>query len=327
MVDYGQQSHEGWCQVSVIGSYVGWSIETTKNTRAVPAKFVGLLQESMAVEPEFIEDGALYAGRRMPRSVALGTKSVGGSVRMNLQAETLGTLMRACVGGTIGTTGSSPAWTHVIAPGVLPSATFQVVRRDVADVARVFEYTGCMVNAWTLTQNAGERGQLQVDVFAYDEDTSQTAATAVYDAAPTPLTFRHVAVNIGGTTVCPDSFVISGTNDLSREFKSCSADAGRASIYEASSQRSITMSIPRDFPGLTEHAKLVAGTPVSVSVGWTSGASSVTITGNGYLTGGGTPMVSGPTGMVKETLNVKLFHGTSDASAFTVTVVNDEATA
>jgi hypothetical protein len=312
--------------VSVIGSYAGWSIETTKNTRAVPTKFVGLLQESLAVEPEFIEDGALYAGRRMPRSVTLGTKAVGGSVRVNLQAETLGTLMRACIGGTIGTTGAGP-YTHVITPGALPTATFQVIRRDVGDTARVFEYTGSMVNAWTLSQNAGERGQLQVDLFAYDEDTSQSAATAVYDAAPTPLTFRHVAVNIGGTTVCPDSFTISGTNDISREFKSCANDAGRATIYEASSQRSITMSIPRDFPGLTEHTKLVAGTPVSVSVGWTSGASSVTITGNGYLTGGGTPMVSGPTGLIKETLNVKLFHGSSDASAFTMTIVNDEATA
>ena len=312
--------------MSTIGSYLGWKNETTQNTRAVPDKFVGLLQESLRETVNPIVDNAIYAGRRMPVNFSDGPRTAGGSVRVPLTAETLVTAMQQCVGGTIATSGpASGVYTHVLTPGALPSATYQKVLVDSGGNAQVFEYPGSMVDAWSVTQNSGQRAELQLDLFSYFEDDGQSAVTAAYDAAPTFMTFRHLAVDIGGTTVCPDSFTLSGRNGLDRNFKSCAADAGRATIREMTSKREVTLNIPRDFPGVAEHAKRKAGTAVSVSAGWTNGDSTITFTGQGYLMGD-TATVSGPDQMLKETLQIRLFHGTADASALTVTVENDEAT-
>ena len=305
----------------------GFAIESTKNTRATPNKFVGFVQESMRDDRggNLIVNEAMYAGRRLMSGTSLGTIPVGGSVSMNAQAETATQLWRLCVGGTVTTAGAGP-YTHTLTPGALPSATFQLVKPSLDGTARAFDYTGCMVNQWTLSVQSGQFANHQVDVFAYDELTNQSVATATYDAAPTLFTFRHLEVTIAGETVCPDSMSITGNNNLSREYKSCANDAGRATINEAG-MRSITGVISRDWAAPTRYTtEYKAGTLINIILELDAGASAkLNITGKGYLTGE-TPTVSGPNGQVKEGLGFTMMDPTSDATGFTLVVTNDEAT-
>ena len=108
-------------------AFAGFAVESARNTRTAPNRWVPITQEALKNEQSFIKSQGLNAGRRYGTRKANGQKSIAGSVTMELQAQTIASLLRSCLGGTVATTGGGP-FTHTIAGGALPTATWQVLR-------------------------------------------------------------------------------------------------------------------------------------------------------------------------------------------------------
>ena len=306
-------------------AFAGFAIESARNTRTAPNRWLPILQESLACEQTFLRSAGLNGGRRFATRKTAGQKAVSGSVSMELQAQTIASLLRACLGGTVVTTGSGP-FTHTIAGGALPTATWQVLRPFAMNTTlQAFDYVGAMVNSWTITQNPNEFGQLQVEVFAWDEVTNQTAGTYAPAATITPLTFQNVTITTPDGAVCFNSFTLTGNNGLEQSFKSCANDAGRAMIREAG-MRSVTGTLSGDFTALTAYSRYLAGTEGTLTIAYNAGASAqLTFTMNVYYTGE-TPNVDGPR-VVQQGIPFEVISATSDANAITAVLINSDATA
>lgn len=306
-------------------AFAGFAIEGTKNTRQAPNRWVPITQEALKCEQTFLKSQGLNGGRRYPVRKTKGTKSIAGPVTMELQAETIASALRACLGGTVVTTGAGP-YTHTIAGGALPSTTWQIMRPFAGlTTLQPFDYIGCMVNTWTLSQNPNEFGSLQLDMFAYDEVTDQSAGTYAPAATITPLTFQSLTITTPDGAVCFDSFTLSGTNAIEQSFKSCATDAGRAVIREAG-QKSVTGSLQGDFAAITAYSRYLAGTEGPLVIAYNAGASAqLTLTMNVFYTGE-TPNVTGP-GVVKQGIPFEVISTTSDAAAITAVLINTDTTA
>lgn len=305
----------------------GFAKESVKNTRATPTQFMGFVQESMRCQQNFIRSASLGGGLRYTPRKAPGTKEVGGSINFELQPETIIDLFELCLGGVAVTSGAGP-YSHKFEGGDLATGTFQIVRPDAAGVLRPFDYVGCMVNQWTLTQNPDEYAGLQVELFAYDEVTNQSTASYAPDASPTPLTFQNLTVTpLGGSPVCFDSLTLTGSNGIARNYQSCAADGGRAQIRE-DGRRTLSGTVTGDFRGLTHYASYLAGTEGAMKVEWSAGASAkVTLDMRVFYTGE-TPNVGGPS-VVKQGIGFEAVvgDGNDDADAITVTVVSTDTNA
>lgn len=303
---------------------IGWAIETVSKTRQTPTKFAPFVSETLKTEQAFIRSKGLAAGRRYGRAKAPGTKNVSGGIVMEMQAETIGTLLRAALGGAIVDAGAGP-YTHTIAGGVLPTLTIQVLRPFAGlTTLQAFDYTGVTVNQWTISANPNEYAMLSLDTFAYDELTNQTAATYTPAATITPLTFQNVTIATPDGTVCFDSFTLTGNNAVEQSFKSCATDLGRAVIREAGT-RVVSGTLNGDFAALTAYSRYLAGTVGTLTLTLeSSAAAKLVITMSVFYTGS-TPNVGGP-GVVQQGVPFEVIHATSDATAITAVLTNSDAT-
>jgi hypothetical protein len=308
-----------------IGASFGFAVESTKGTRVTPNRFMPFLQESMQTNQEFIRAKSVSGGRRYGQRKALGSKLPSGSINFEMQPQTTASLLRACFGGSVVTTGSNP-YTHTMAGGALPSLTMQILTPQVdTTTTEERDYLGAMVNQWTLACNAGEFATLQLDIMAYDAVINQAAAAYSPAATITPFTFQHLTTTGPDGAVCIDSVTLSGNNALEHNPKSCATDAGRAYPKEAG-QRVITGTLNTDFTNFTAYSRYVAGTEGSLVLLFSAGASaSLTITMNIFYTGEDAN-VSGP-GLVKQGIPFEVISATSDAAAITAVLVNTDAAA
>jgi hypothetical protein len=309
---------------SGLSAQLGVAIETTPGTRVAPAVFPELLSESMRRNPQFLRSAGLRVRMTQHRIIDSGYR-VSGDVQMEAATETIGPFLRAAI-GAVATTGSG-TYTHVITPSVTtlrPSMTVQIGRPTVATSAVVecFEYTGCYVNAWELS--------IQPDAFVtasftFDgmlEDVSQTLATPTYPTL-TPLTFLHATLTASGGTECVNSLNLTGSLSNSVRAQVCPTNPGTNKITP-SGMAAFGGSFGRDFRNTDMYDDMVAGTEATLTVALVSGSYSLTITGNARLMDAG-PNVGGPD-ILTEDVPFEFLHASTDASAFTATLVNNVAT-
>jgi hypothetical protein len=308
-----------------VSAQAGFAKEGTKNTRATPTNFLGWIQESLDPNQEFIRSNAITGTRYTPRK-ALGPKNPGGGINFELQPETMIDLFELMLGGAAQTTGAGP-YTHVFEGGDLATGTFQIVR-PMGSSEQVFDYTGMMVNQWTLAQNPGEYANLQLDLLGYDMLTNQAKATYAPDASPTPLTFAHLTVSdIDSNTPCFDSLTMTGANNVAQQQKSCATLAGRPDVRE-NGRRTITGTLSGDFADMDAVTSYLAGTEGPLEIEWNAGSSAiVTLAMNAFYTKA-VPMVDG-LGIVKQGINFEVLvgDGNDDTDAITVTIVSTDSNA
>lgn len=304
-----------------IASQIGWAIEGTPKTRQTPTKFAPFVSESLKCDQGFIRSAGIGAGRRYNRAKAAGNKNVAGGIQWELQAQTMATLLRLCLGGSIVTAGSNP-YTHTVAGGALPTATFQVGRGAIGDP---FDYTGCMVNQWTIACNPNEYATIALDLYCYDELTNQSLASYTPAGTITPLTFQSLAITTPDGAVCFDGFTLTGNNNLEQSFKSCATDAGRATIRE-NGMRTITGTLNGDFVDMTAYDRYLAGTEGTLEIKLTNGSSAILDIDMTVFYTGETPNVGGP-GVVKQSIGFEVIHATTDATAITAVLTNTDSTA
>lgn len=147
-------------------------------------------------------------------------------------------------------------------------------------------------------------------------------AAASYPSAIKPLKFNHAAVTIGGASVNAKSLTISGNNGLNYDRRFL----GNQHISEPleTGLREYTGTVELEFTDLTQYRRFVTGSEAALVASFTSGTDSVTITTN-VRVDGSTPMVEGRE-ILTQAIPFKCIASTTDASAITVVLVNDDAT-
>jgi hypothetical protein len=315
---------------SAVQSQFSFAIEATQNTRVAPNKHLGYVQEGVRGGPAQVKSRAMRAGRILPHRFSSGVKSWEGPVAFELQPETFGSFARACWDGTPVTAGAGP-FTHTFAPsaataGDLKSLTCQFGRPDNTGTVRCHEYTGVLVRSWSLTvEPQALYAMFSAVLTAYDEDLTQTLATASYSATETPLTFAHLSLSVAGSEVPIDSITLNGDNAIDSKHKATATAAGRPTLRPAG-QRVYGGTFQTDFISNTQYQRFLNGTEGALVLTLEASASAkIVITMNvRYL--GETPNVGGRDEVLAQGCPFEVVHATADGSAFTAVVTSADAT-
>lgn len=306
-------------------SQIGFAEETTFDTRAVPTRFYEFLNEGLKVNLERLESMGLRAGRGTgPTRWALGKGDVAGPVVFEAAPQGFGLLLKHAIGPNV-TTGTGP-FTHTFASANIDalSLTTQIGKPDETGTVRPFDYTGCVVTGWSLDADISAFLKMTLDLYATNEDTSQSLATASYPATITPFTYVQGTVTVAGSAQDVKKISIGADNARATGRHQIRATTpGRPKKAVQTGRKNITGSFAADFTDLTLYNRFKNGTEAALVLAFTSGANSLTITAN-IRTDGDTPNVTGPD-LLEQPISFKCLSSTSDAAAFTAVLVNGDA--
>jgi hypothetical protein len=271
-------------------------------------------------QPPLISKG-IRAGRRTPKCISTGPKTVEGSISKELYTAPLATYLRHMF-GTIATTGSGP-YTHTASPGTLNGKSFtaQFGIAGTGGTVHPFTFTGTKIEKWSLKAESGEIAMLDLDFVAKDYVTATALATASY---PTdcPFTFVHGSVSIAGSTISTvKSFELTSERPL-RKFHPVGSATIIEPLEEGRTDQPYGITVETEFESLTVHD--LANTAVAVVLAFSDGTNSLTVTTNAWVVPT-TPEVQGVDSLNSFTFTA-IPYGTTDAGAVTAVLVNGEAT-
>lgn len=271
-------------------------------------------------QPPLISQG--INGRRTANTAQPGAKTVQGSFAFELLPDPLATLLHHAF-GTVSTAGTAAPYTHTFSPGdtdALEGMTIQVGIPDDAGTVRPFTYSGSRVTDWTITGQAGEIATFDLSVVSKDYVTGTSLASASYGTF-NPFTFIDGQVVIaGGTVATVSQFTLSGTIPRRIEHR-----IGGSLIMEPveAGRNEYTIEVTPKFEDLTLHD--LANTEVAVVLSFSNGSESLTVTTNAFVDPT-TPEMVGVDSEVSDSFRAMCM-GTTDATAITAVLVNDEASA
>lgn len=308
---------------SGVAAQFAYKEETTKNTRIVPDHWLEFVNESVQLRKTRIERSGRRAGRRTNIGWATGNQWVEGSVAFEMVPQSTASLLKLCIGGVV-TTGVGP-YVHTITPGDLKSFTAQFGRPSTDGTVRPFEYTGCMVDSWTLSFDAtgdGSMVEFEAGLMGYGEDTGQVLATPSYPTV-TSWTSVQASLQIAGSPYCVDSLTLSGANNLRMNHEACAATPGKPNITE-NGVRSYSGTLVSDFKDLTAYNRFVNGTEAALVVTVEASSSAKLVITSNVRFDGETPNVTSDE-VLKQSLPF-VCTGATDAAVITAVITNSDST-
>lgn len=240
--------------------FVGFGLETTSGTYVPPTHFLSLRNESL----HYVQE---THWRRVMRGTAdvsgalAGNVRVEGSVDVELIEDSLINLLR-CARGAIVKTGAATPWTYTFTPNsaVEPprTASFTVVRNG-----QVFAYTGCVVSAMSFTTDGGILVG-SFDILGRDE-ASQTLPVATFSNL-VPYATGQYSIEIPTATQVFDvenfTFAVNDNAEAQYRLK----NTNRGATFVKLGERSVEISVNRDFQDRTEYEAFKALTSQSIRI-------------------------------------------------------------
>lgn len=320
---------------SGLAAQLGVGVETTWGTAASSiSRFYEFNEESLALTIERIESEGLRAGNRVMRAdrYVAGQKAVEGSVTLDMTAENTALLFEHALGSVTTTTLSGSAKQHrcVLADPYAKGLTLEVGRPGNDGTVRAFQYVGCKVSSFTLSNSVNELLQGEFAFVGKDESTGGSLATASYPASQELLSFAGATISVAGSTYqCKDVSVEVNTG-LNAERYILGAQTINAPV--AASMTEITGSVVAELVDLTAYNRVVNNTQTSLTMKW-EGTSitgtykrGITVTMPVVRFDGTTPAVGGPD-IVDQELTFKALAPTDGSEPITIDVVSTDTTA
>jgi hypothetical protein len=247
---------------------LGIARETTLGTYVAPEKFFPIINETLHVVPNNIQ-------RRGIRQVAdvlslvQGPSHVEGAIECEIYEDILPYLLgasrtnRATTGSTNYLHTFSAA--HCRGLGTLgKSLSITVVRSGTVEA-----YVGCMVSSFEITTDEGIlKGTF--NIIGLDEAT-QADPTEVYSALDVPFAAGMYDIEIpDGTDVSDvESFTFNVEDNLEHQYR---LRTTRAASFSKFGERTVTLSMMRDFVDRTDYDAFKAMTPQAIAIRATRGA-------------------------------------------------------
>lgn len=312
---------------SGLDSQLGFVQESSYATYATPTRFIEFTDESLKLDITRIESKGLRAGRRVSHRWAAGTQRVNGDINFELAPQDLGLLLENAI-GPAQTTGAGP-YVHVFEPGNLPATglVFQVNRPDVAGTDRVFSYLGCRINELEIAAKVDEYVTARLGIYGADEDRAQSLASASYDASYSPFVFTHGSVSLAGSGYDVREITLKIENNLltDRHFIR-STTPTKPKIAIENTRRMISGSFTGDFESLTAYERFVNAGEAALVLTFNAGASAILAITMNVRFNGETPNVKGEE-VLEQPIQFMVTSGTDDATAFSASLTNGDATA
>ncbi|MEU8717480.1 phage tail tube protein [Streptomyces sp. NPDC048663] len=180
--------------------------ESTWGTAVTTDHAYEFLDESLKLDPTFLEPTGLRAGLKYKRAsrVSISRRSVSGDITLEHATKGMGLLWKHALASalTTPTALTAPAYEQVHVPGDFrgKGLTFQVGRPEPSTgTVRPFTYAGCKVGQWELTVSDNGIPQLKLTVDGRSEDTAPALAAASYVSGSKVFSFANATLKLGGT--------------------------------------------------------------------------------------------------------------------------------
>lgn len=195
-----------------------------------------------------------------------------------------------------------------------------------ADVGKPISGTGIPAGAYITAVASGTSCTISAAATASATVTitiGLALASASYLSTQLPYKFSHGSLSLFGSSIANCSaFTIDGANNLAKERRFMSKYAGQAL---EGGLREYTGTLTLEFDSIAQLERMAAGTEGALSLALTSGADSATIAGNIHYSPW-TPTVTGRDILTQE-IPFEFIGSSTDASAFTMTIINADSAA
>lgn len=250
---------------SGLGAQIGVATETTYGTYVAPTRFYPFENESIALTKNYVKSSGLRAGR-LAQSQNLHratTRTAAGDFSMEWFDQGMGILLNQLHGETITPVKieekSKLLYKSIHKIGTTDpfgkSMTVQVGRPGVDGTVRPFSYLGCKVTEFKLAIDAGGLAMVTVSVDGMDEKTSESLASATYNATTLPYTFQQMVCNIGGAEA---AFVRSVNIAVTIGQATDRFNMGNSGVKDTpivNALLGVTANATLEFSGLTDHER------------------------------------------------------------------------
>lgn len=253
--------------------FVGIAPEVTSGTYVAPTKYLNLRNESLKYVQEPLWR-RLLRGTADVSGVLAGNTRVEGSIEVEIIEDELVNLLLAARGAIV-KTGASTPWTYTYTPNqvAVPTKTLSitVVRNGLA-----FGYTGCVISALSMTTDNG----LLIGTFDIlgNDEAAQSLPTATFSSL-LPYSTNKYSIEIPTATQVFDveNFTFSLNDNAEAQYRL--KNTGLGAQFVKFGERSVELSMTKDFQDRTEYDSFKALTAKSVRVKASKSASqSVQIT-------------------------------------------------
>ncbi|MFJ9374434.1 phage tail tube protein [Streptomyces sp. NPDC101455] len=180
--------------------------ETTWGTGVTPDHAYEFLDESLKLDPTYLEPTGLRAGLKYKRAgrVSISRRSVSGDVTLEHATKGMGLLWKHALASAVTTPTAltTPAYEQIHVPGDFrgKGLTLQVGRPEPSTgTVRPFTYAGCKVGQWEFTVSDNGIPQLKLTVDGRSEDTATALAAASYVSGSKVFSFANASLKLGGT--------------------------------------------------------------------------------------------------------------------------------
>jgi len=181
----------------------GLKAESTYGTGVTVDRWHEFTEESITQDNEYIDSEGLRVGgigvdlsRR-----TLGKVVAGGSESLEWVTRGLGTLLKAMLGSNTSTLRSGSIYQQVAVPALTDPMPCYTIQKGIPPVGGgttlAHTFTGCVVNSWKLSCQAGEALTADIDWIGRDMSTAVGYAAPSYVASPKTLAFPHLSLSIG----------------------------------------------------------------------------------------------------------------------------------
>lgn len=313
---------------SGLDSQLGFGVETTVGTRATPTIFFRFLDEGIQRSRGRIISKGIGMGRRFPSLYRSGVEEVKGPLRWEFAPQGVDKILEWWWGGTPVKTGSGP-YQRVFTPGALDgkAMTIQLGKPDDTATINPFDYYGCHCTEGSLTVKAGNEFVIaSTSVYGQYEDLTQTLATPSVPSGYMPFSALSCSLSIAGSVYEIEDMTVNWNNQLvtgRHRITGTNPSRPRRS-REGAAHRKYGGTINGDYLSNTAYNRFINDTEAALSLVMSDGASAqLTIAGNVRFDGE-TPNVKG-TGPLKQSLPFEFFSSSADATAFTATLINNDA--
>lgn len=245
------------------GGFLGIALESTSGTYLAPTKYVPIQSESLSYQQDTIWRRPIREAADNMGGVA-GNSRIEGDISMEAFEDIVALFLHAAR-ATVTKTGVSPNFTYEFVGNALaiPAETLSVT---IIRNGQVFGYTGCVVGGFSFSISDGQL-MFNCTVLGRDE-ASQSLPAATWQtgiqAAPYGAGTYNLEIPTAAQVFDTDNFEFSVDDSPEAQYRL--KDTGTGAQFISFGERTVTLSVDRDFETRTDYDAYKALTSQSITL-------------------------------------------------------------
>lgn len=261
---------------SGIGGQLGVGQETTWGTRVAPDHWYEPDSEALKNNIARIEGKGLRLNNRMLRTDrwAPGKKGVSGTIDFEVLTKSFGLWFKHMLGVSDGgvASGSGKKFTYTVGDPYGLGLSVQVGRPGTSAAVSIFDYIGCKVESWTLSNTTEDNLMLQVSLDGKDEILNGNAlATPSYPSNARLFSFFEGNLSFSGAPAADiGQWSLQNNNGIKTDRYYIQGTGGTKKEQIVNALMAPTGSMEADFADTTLYGYYLNGTLADMTLTYTS---------------------------------------------------------